>query len=1328
MLARARQELESGPLLAQRFQVDAAGIVQQQRCELQLLGERLHIRSNKCTGVDLGACCVVHARLGTASTCTELLHQSGQTHLPPVTDPWRCFHFAVLEQVGGPSTGDVTVCAEPYYCASETSHQARTAVLALTALELAARDGSCGRYNLLHKAAATHELLTMNAAQTNAILPRGSQLLVHEICGTPNDRPRARTSFGWVSVISQGGRTMLEPVVDSEVAAALRTRPGMLLCDTAKLRVEAMVPAGPFHRHGVRRVIASLLRQVARGVALHDGKRAVRKDRLQMPPTQRSWDELSSAEQAAAQTLGWSYSSWRCGRKLVWDWASLSEPERCAAAVLQFDETGWNKLRAQQMSRAAQRKEVKACRIRWLALDDVERDSALWLGWSGSSWDQGSCPPVCRLAWTELSRDEREAASTLGWSPTTWHEDIARHDQSTPGRTVAAAGLEVGPGDYWLHVDRASVRVNALDPRCFDALAFSTGSTMFCRVWLNGKIVGETRSVAAIPSAPIRVPRANQDELREQLSQLGLKDMRQRAIRAGVSHDALEDALDQEDPREATLVITLETMLREPAPQTSAAGDLGPTGCVDAELNWGERIQLVDIGNPVPVLTTLRVELHSRCQKIELHCSEEVAHADESTINCVSDTEISPPSREQLEVQLNQLARRDTRLASSFSSSPYKGVSSSIGRSTDSSLTPLQQTWSHINSKEQIGPEPQPPTDMSDGSSDSSLLGVVILRSQGPDGFPGAASYALHPTKASALPVSVNGTVRIWVSSLEGSDRGNIVGHECKVDEEPLLIPQKQVWKPPEKHSIHMRLSHDCVSWAALTVHEQPTIHDSCDGHGDNGLSNNTSIDAMASNFGASSVNLQGVPLIVVDPFLADTDPLLNSSALRGAIVLCGRGNVPFVEKAKRLQLCEAAAVVFVNTEDQPFCPMSSGNAQPGADEGVMIPAVCIQKTVGQNLVDRVWAAAEGRRPTASLILGQNGTQEQGVTSATSSLPLQTRSKASIATEACTREITCALETPANTSAGAMATMAVRGSTQATVSPPTHSVDSGLPVWVERHDLRIEAFAQLQPVMQLFVAKHAVPRAGSACPSGPTLRQADVRKMAADLLPHCDQDRVVAACRLRCIDRASTAVIPYPRRSGIANNEDQSLESPASRLNCIEPTTSIRACSISEPRNRAVRYDIDDASMRRSPSISSSAHQGADRRHLGEDDELSVDMVVAVFLSPAYMPSTRVEWNHLCEMLRQWRQCVVRRCEVVKATLVFKDMDGGGTHMGAISVGEQVEVLESSLNARGNVVSLVRRGETHEQGWVTAVKKNGAVLLISVQQLHLTDRRRHDRR
>jgi hypothetical protein len=72
----------------------------------------------------------------------------------------------------------------------------------------------------------------------------------------------------------------------------------------------------------------------------------------------------------------------------------------------------------------------------------------------------------------------------------------------------------------------------------------------------------------------------------------------------------------------------------------------------------------------------------------------------------------------------------------------------------------------------------------------------------------------------------------------------------------------------------------------------------------------------------------------------------------------------------------------------------------------------------------------------------------------------------------------------------------------------------------------------------------------------------------------------------------------------------------------------------------------------------------------------------------------------------------------VKSTLLFGDSDLAGPHRCTVRAGEQVDELESAVNAQGNVVSRVRFFEGSKaqasatEGWVAAVKRNGAVHLV----------------
>jgi hypothetical protein len=1343
LLEAARRELAAAGLSSvAKLEFSPSGAVQQRSCDFRLVEGRLQIRGGSPVdlggAVDLGACRLARVGFGAAPACVELLHRAGQTHLAPVAAPWRCFHFEVLVQAGGPG-GGMAVHTEPYYCAATTSRAARCAALALMDLEMAGREASGGRYILRHKAAATRELLTVAAADTIAILPRGAELLVHEISETPSGNPRGRTDFGWVSVVSKGGRTLIEPVEHATVTPW--PRPGLLLCATARLHLEALVPPGPFRGHGMHRVVASLLRQVARGATRHGGGAngsSTGGGEEDWPALQRGWEALSPAEQGAAQTLGWSYNSWQRGTFMLPRWAALNDVERRAAAVLDVDaEGGWDALREEQLARCKKAVEVEA---------------------------------------------------------------------------AAAAPLENESGGCWLHLDKASVRIGAL----LDFAGSSTPAPLFCRVWMNDVMIGETRAVSIVQpknqdalalrqelsalklsalwkraivagideasiedvmdsaashpkhalidlivsSVPTPTSLSTEEALRDELSLLGLKALRQKAIDAGASSDDLEDALDQDDPHGATLVLTMRTLLAL-APLTSTDGLHATLSIADshelAEVSWDERLRLQGT-RPFPTQNMLRVELH--CQlaepepepkpEPELELSEvSTVVSDRFAAESIDDASlISPPSREELQNKLALLAKRDARLASSLTSSPFKGVSSSL-QPGPAGVEPEPEPEPAAESGPGPGPElaparvPEPSDGITQGhrtgEDRSKLLGVLVLHSQGQSGFSDvAASYPLrHPrTNSQSGSTGVDGTVSLWVTAPEETD----YLEQLAVRRQRAAVA-RQLGTPVKILTNDVRVTRESVSWAALVIHSpSPSGGDSS--------GSSVQIDAMVSKFGPTSADLQGVPLAVAEPFLVDTDRLLNADTLIDAVVLCGRGAVSFVEKARRLQACGAAAVVFVNTEDEPFCPMSSGSAPQGADDDVLIPAVCIQKTAGADAVERVKRAGDGGgsdetslaggRVTISLLLCEHCRKEQEEESTAAavagiesgSLPRMPSSSAlsisppvtaetpaaglnasnTYSTRASAREVSLTLATPQKANVVVAGTAAKADIDDDNVHPDETQQQQQqqqqqsmqqLPGWEERHDRRIEAFAKLRPLMRLLVAKHAAPGT-DASPLGQTITETDIRRLAAGLMPYCEQDRVVAACRVRDIDK--TSAVPYPRRQTRPNGSGNSPSPPVTLLPIDAPTPapSISARSISESRNRVAQYD----------------HKSNVGSHHGRSTDISIDAVLAVFFSAPYLPSTRVEWKHLCERLRAWEQWVVRRCEVVKSTLLFGDSDLAGPHRCTVRAGEQVDELESAVNAQGNVVSRVRFFEGSKaqasatEGWVAAVKRNGAVHLV----------------
>jgi hypothetical protein len=106
---------------------------------------------------------------------------------------------------------------------------------------------------------------------------------------------------------------------------------------------------------------------------------------------------------------------------------------------------------------------------------------------------------------------------------------------------------------------------------------------------------------------------------------------------------------------------------------------------------------------------------------------------------------------------------------------------------------------------------------------------------------------------------------------------------------------------------------------------------------------------AHVAEFGARLARIgPSARLVAAQPPLADTE-LSNAAEVGGAVALVERGAVSFVEKARRAQAAGAVGLVIVNSEDAEYVPLG----MPG-DEDVYIPVVCVTRTDGQAVAERL--------------------------------------------------------------------------------------------------------------------------------------------------------------------------------------------------------------------------------------------------------------------------------------------------------------------------------------------------------------------------------------
>ena len=88
------------------------------------------------------------------------------------------------------------------------------------------------------------------------------------------------------------------------------------------------------------------------------------------------------------------------------------------------------------------------------------------------------------------------------------------------------------------------------------------------------------------------------------------------------------------------------------------------------------------------------------------------------------------------------------------------------------------------------------------------------------------------------------------------------------------------------------------------------------------------------------------------DPLMADKE-LANGEQVKGKVVVVGRGVVPFVDKARRVEAAGAVCMVVVNNAEELYRCTGQG-------DDIKIPVVCVSKGDGELLVDGSMARLKG--------------------------------------------------------------------------------------------------------------------------------------------------------------------------------------------------------------------------------------------------------------------------------------------------------------------------------------------------------------------------------
>jgi len=200
---------------------------------------------------------------------------------------------------------------------------------------------------------------------------------------------------------------------------------------------------------------------------------------LKTPACELSWDQMTPEQDDAATLLGWNKATWDGDKDKVvedqaddvaavqdpldgvpdsapledeanedkaWDysWAELTEEQRNAALILEFDQEMWEA-----------GLKTPACELSWDEMTEAQEDAAALLGWNKATWDgnkdnvvedqvndvaavedpldgvpdsapledEANDDKAWDYSWAELTEEQRDAATLLGWSKATWDGD-----------------------------------------------------------------------------------------------------------------------------------------------------------------------------------------------------------------------------------------------------------------------------------------------------------------------------------------------------------------------------------------------------------------------------------------------------------------------------------------------------------------------------------------------------------------------------------------------------------------------------------------------------------------------------------------------------------------------------------------------------------------------------------------------------------------------------------------------------------------------------------------------------------------------------------------
>jgi hypothetical protein len=148
-----------------------------------------------------------------------------------------------------------------------------------------------------------------------------------------------------------------------------------------------------------------------------------------------SWGELPSDAKLAAQTLGFTSSTWddhvledRTDNLLFEkEWDELSDEQQRAAILLGFDENLWGGIEEDDDDNSFNgASDLPFEDLAWADLPRNAKEAAIKLGYTQQVWDEDLDGPLDLTRFDDLTEEQKFACAALGYTKTTWDYSVNR--------------------------------------------------------------------------------------------------------------------------------------------------------------------------------------------------------------------------------------------------------------------------------------------------------------------------------------------------------------------------------------------------------------------------------------------------------------------------------------------------------------------------------------------------------------------------------------------------------------------------------------------------------------------------------------------------------------------------------------------------------------------------------------------------------------------------------------------------------------------------------------------------------------------------------------